>query len=583
MTFFLDGAARYKNILARPPEAPSNFLMLAFGRRESEVAKFSRALSPSYVQLGFESDAAILAVAHTPTATIRKIEDRDGRFAGLVWGVIFDAESGSERLAIDRCLAAAAAKDGALLKKNGGLYVAVLFDRRDHKLVFINDCLGARPFFVAARSGLLYGSSHALALADILPGPRRANPDAISEYLTFGFNATNHSLIGGIDNLEAASLTICDPAGNVDQSIAYDVAAAQSPPLGQRAMAARLADIIGKSYRHWTQHADNLVFGLSGGYDSRLLCALSRSHGAARQRYINVGNMRSETVMAQIVADRLGVPLEVVDMAGDRLSHYAPENSFHCRPDGFPTTKGLARLVFRQARPARMVDGYLAGAVVRGHLDHILPEALKAADTSEAVTVILQKNAITDLPFLKPAIGRAALARAFGSAAKTVARYNSGCHSITAFDLYIRQRSLITRNFLQNLDEAEPCLPYFDPELIALKRTYPYADFGLATYQEIFRLLAPDLVDLPHNKDMKAEEPKDKVSRQERARILRAIARYAKGEGRSYLDTTYVLAHLGLGLFSPKHIYTMTRLMFIDMLNHVCATNGIGFDWNELA
>lgn len=572
-------AGGYFNSLLTPPDRLGNLVFFSFGRKGPTEHHFAQHVSAKYKEICISSEISILKIAHTESATVKEFHDQHGRFSGIIWGIAHDRQTGSEEVAIENCIRAIEKKSYDILNDIAGLFVFIILDRHENKLYIINDYIGARPFFIYMNNGIMNGSSHALALANILPRPLKPNYDAVSEYLIFTINVSRNSLVEGINRPRAGSVTSTYAGSDVVEEVKYNTVTATLPAMGTDDMASLASEIVERSNRNWLKHSSKLAYGLSGGYDSRLLCALSLGNQDASKLYINIRNLPSETVMAQKVAELLGIPLEVLEFSED---WYLPESRHHITADGFPISKGLGRLILRHAPDHRIVDGYLGDALLRGHLDHIIPSSLNEKDNDETINTILNRMAGSTMPLLKKHIRRNVIKRAFTGASNTVKEYNTGCHAVTSFDLFIRQARLISRNFLQNIDACEPCLPFYDPELIRLKRAYPYADFTIDTYQAVYKRLAPQLAGMPHNSQLDTAPPKDHISRNDKKWIRDALIKSISATQRQYLDTSYTISGLLLNFYSPKWSHIMVRLRNIWNVLAICEANAIHFDWKEL-
>lgn len=576
---FIDPGIDFRNVLSKDAVLNHHSILFGFGPDDAVNARFDGKISDRFERHVMRGNGSSLLLFHSPGATIQPISEPGGRFTGFCWGTLFDKDDGTLATAVAKIVRAAETLRSDGLGDLSGLFVAVILDQQENRLHLISDSLGARPFFTTEVKDMLFGSSYALALADFMPGRARADLDAISQYFVFGFNATNGSMIDGVTRIDAASHNIW--AGQKQQTQRFGQVQPLEKAIGYQAMAEQTHAITARSYRHWTQGKPQLTFGLSGGFDSRYLCALSVNDASGKHRYINVQSLLSETISAQQVADKLGVPLEVIKVGNNDWDSYAPEGVFHCRPDGFPVTKSVCRLVNRQTPGTPMVDGFLGGTLLRGALDGILgrPEDPSDKTVGQAVMHKMTRNI---MGIFKPEIKSSMLKRAYAAGLDTIENYKTEGHAITAFDIFMRQRFYISNNFLQNIDLAEPCLPFLDPDLISLKRRYPHSDFTFDTFKEIFARFMPKLAGLPHNEELKVAEPPTDLSRNELMWALGALPRYSLGARNDFLNKSFALPRMGLGLASRRYAYVIMPLMFLDMMLKVCETNNIALDWDIL-
>jgi hypothetical protein len=181
--------------------------------------------------------------------------------------------------------------------------------------------------------------------------------------------------------------------------------------------------------------------------------------------------------------------------------------------------------------------------------------------------------------FLVPHVRAKVVKRAIANATDLLNRHHTQGNLITAADLFLRQRSYISNNFLQNLHEREPCLPFMHPELVTLKRTHPTSDFGVSTYRRIFEMHAPNLMMLPHNKELNETPASVGLSEVERSSIGRLLREVALNGYRGAVDRAYVLPRLALARVTRRYAYAVAPILFLSMLIRVCEAYDIDLEW----
>lgn len=558
-----------------------NAILFSFGAADQVRHHFTNRQKPAFFEAHeWESDSGTpfeLVLWHGQHARLAFIGDQESDWRGIVWGRLFDTVDGTSQTAIGDLLTFARSGETHRLRQLGGLFVTILFSGQSGLLYIVNDCLGVRPLFIYEKASLLLGASHALLLSDHIEGEKRAHMGAVSQYLLYGYNATRSSLLDGVYRPPPSSVTRWRE-GRCDSHI-YAPSAKPQTAIGNAAMAERVHPVVSTSYVHWTKDEHSLVIGLSGGYDSRYLTALATRNATPKQRFVNVSSEPGETINAQATASSLNLDLDVLAVYGSIWDAYAPEDVFHGRPDGFPVTKSVCRLVAREAPGFSMVDGFLGDALIRGHLDHLVGKGDEGSGAG-ALETLLGKMQVTVLRRLMPRHHEAIRTRALEEARVTRECVGNDIKEITFVDLYMRQRSYIDNNFVQNMHETEPVLPFLSPELIAIKINYPFEDFGRETYAQIFSTHFPALAELGHNRALVNAREAERVSRIHRRWALQILGRSVLRKAPRVLDYSFLVPRLLLAMARPEQAYIVQIAIFAAMLEWLCEANNIKIDWN---
>lgn len=90
-----------------------------------------------------------------------------------------------------------------------GMFAFALWDERNGRLVLARDRMGKKPLYYMQQDGCLAFASEIKALAQVLPFRRRLDPQALSQYLTFGYVMPPLTLFDGVYKLgPGESLTV---------------------------------------------------------------------------------------------------------------------------------------------------------------------------------------------------------------------------------------------------------------------------------------------------------------------------------------------------------------------------------------
>ncbi len=208
-----------------------------------------------------------------------------------------------------------------LIERLHGMFAIALWDDRERKLFLIRDRLGVKPlYYTQLPDGSLAFASTARALrvADLAGD---LNPDAIAEFLEFGYITDARCIYQGLHKLRAGHMLEWSASGirescywtppSVDphKPIAFNEAVEQTEHLFLRAVEMRLfADVpVGAL--------------LSGGVDSSLVCwAIARLGGNLTAYTIATpGDPSDESADAVSTARALGISHQVLPMRPEEI------------------------------------------------------------------------------------------------------------------------------------------------------------------------------------------------------------------------------------------------------------------------
>ncbi|MFL6213171.1 MAG: asparagine synthase (glutamine-hydrolyzing) [Blastocatellia bacterium] len=207
----------------------------------------------------------------------------------------------------------------AMVARLRGMFAFALWDDERRKLFLVRDRLGVKPLVYIADGQSLAFASTARALKDAgLTGD--LNPQAIAEYLEFGFITDDRAVYRNVIKVPAAGIvewadgrvtTRCywqPPEVNPSLRISFDEAVEETERIFVESVRLRL-------------HADVPVGALlSGGVDSSLVCWATAKLGADVAAYTvgTPGDVWDESEDARATAQQLGVRHHVLEMsAGD--------------------------------------------------------------------------------------------------------------------------------------------------------------------------------------------------------------------------------------------------------------------------
>lgn len=522
----------------------------------------------------FNGQDVDLEVFATQNTTLNVYCSDEGRFTLTVWGPCFDVGDGRADTAARAIFATAEMEWIKPLDDLGGLFVAVLHDRKCQSLQIFGDVLAIRPFFYLESGGALVGASRALDLARVSPGGAKASKSMLALSACSSQEVTGGALIEGVSRLPAARrFSWCNGAGELKELYpAYQPAEA----IGVEETAKQIHDLVKQSTRWWCGSATQVSVGLSGGFDSRLLVGLLAGQPDIGLKVLHVATHPSETRAAWAVAEQLSLNLEVLPAPGHIWDQYGRSRLMHEMATGFPITKNLNYLLATEASSCRLANGFLGEHIVRGYFDNVLQKYEDDSSEEELAQSLYDyytKDKLNNM-FLNDS--------AYSFTKKSMQKFKEHFLSfnfvrgraVGTFNMLSRQRNYISNNFLQNLARHEPIIPIFDPRIVRIKFERPYTDFVPETFQTLFALFYPRLAAIPRGDTVHTH--RCKILSEQARHLLWQLPRMELGR---ILNWKWLLPRLAHAGFARRFAYVPTALMKLARIEHICRDHDIDLDW----
>ncbi len=188
-----------------------------------------------------------------------------------------------------------------------GMFAFALWDAPRQRLLLARDRLGIKPLVYMLHAGrLLWGSEiKAILTAGV---PRRVDPAALHDYLSFDYVPGPRTMFDGISKLPAGHLLIWD--GDMQVRRYWDVPAKQHDVGHDRGeLRAHLRNLLEDAVREAMVSDVSVGAFLSGGLDSSVVVALMSRLAKAPVRTFSVGfreRSYNELPYARMVAERYG-------------------------------------------------------------------------------------------------------------------------------------------------------------------------------------------------------------------------------------------------------------------------------------
>lgn len=203
-----------------------------------------------------------------------------------------------------------------LVARLRGMFAFGLWDDAHRRLFLVRDRLGVKPLLYSqSPSGGLTFASTARALA-LASRNRSIDPDAVLEYLEFGWVSGQRSIYEGIQKLPPATILQWDAEGSATREWTY-WSVPPPEPLNPGTSFEQIVEETGARFREAVKlrlEADVPVGALlSGGIDSSLVCWAVADAGADITAFtVATGGIEDESADAAAIAKRLGIRHQVI-------------------------------------------------------------------------------------------------------------------------------------------------------------------------------------------------------------------------------------------------------------------------------
>jgi asparagine synthase (glutamine-hydrolysing) len=230
-----------------------------------------------------------------------------------------------------------------------GAYTAVVLDPRRRRLLLATDSVASYPLYWTATSDELVFAPDLAAVLRHSRVPRRLNPAAVADYLTFGFPLGVKTLAEGVDQVPPGTTLVFDwETGAVTQHRIGSVVDHFRPWKGdQRDYSSAVAGAFDRSVARALSGGHTFGMSLSGGVDSRAILS-------AASKWTTTP-MATQTLGVKGCADEV-IAGQLARLAGTRHTFFELDDRY------------LREFLSNLARMVRLTDGM--------YLSHGLTEIL---------------------------------------------------------------------------------------------------------------------------------------------------------------------------------------------------------------
>lgn len=524
--------------------------------------------------------ATRLEVVSGPGARVLTFNDRRTKCCAYLWGRAAHRRWNSDQL-LPRLVDAVIGRRPADLSDLIGTFVALVDDRLNGQVAVVTDALGLQPFFVGSRAGAFAGGSDVWAIGRAGLCGSRLNYDAVSSWLLHGYECGDDTLMQDLHRPAPAAITYYRGASTTPVRYHRPIGGEARPQRTEIADA--IHDNVSQAFDLLTADIPDLNIALSGGFDSRLVAAMSKRKLGDRARATVVKEIDSDAFVAERVAQTLKMPLEVINTDGSRWNIY--DEPFGFSPAGFPITKQVSWVVANKRPGVPLISGFLGDSLVRGSADR--RDGKLDRETTEDLTVVQSRHrqaANNRLDLLDPAFARRCEDRAISVLRRmTDAGTELGKPNLY-LSLYLGHRCYLANNFTQHFDISEAVMPFHLWNLVDLRFRNEYDCFTWETYDLLFRRHYPALADIPHNQ-------RSDIPNQAKAVPSRRVRQWAGGLLGQLANpqclpivnrrkTIPRLAGAWLGRRDVQDVSIFLRRLYL--LEQRARQGGIEFDWNKV-
>jgi hypothetical protein len=468
------------------------------------------------------------------------------------------------------------------LRQLAGSFIALIDNRKTGAVSIVTDVAGTRAFFAGHDGDALVCGSDVWTMAQLGWISRRLNYDAIAAWVRAGYDFTEGSLFSDVSLVGAGAVTTIQNCEASVKTFAVFDGGRDKPP--REELLDRIHAAVTRSFLTATRELGPFQIALSGGFDSRYVAALAVEHGLDL-RATCLSDRPSEAPTAAKVAERLGIPLQIVATNGSRWNAF--DEPFHFAPSGFPISKqqSYAAAIQNPGRPC--LNGFMGDGMIRNPVDRL--EGKLPWETSEEPARLylrgqLAKPAFARFDLVEPDILHRCDERTLPICRRHIAKYAHTANVFASVMYLCRHRTYFGNNFTQHLSVAEPILPFANYDLIQNKcRTHPDC-FSWETYEALFARFYPRLADIPHNeKSGGKQQPDYQPSAATPIWLRRVLTAMIVGNRLKILNRTRAIPRLLRALREGKNADITALFTYrLLLLEQRLLDAGVELDWDAI-
>ena len=482
------------------------------------------------------------------------------------------------------------------LRELHGPFVVLIDDRKHRQIRFITDPLGIRPWLVGSHGGKLVLGSHVLEICRAGLSGGKPDYDALACWLRYNIDFTAGSIVEDYRHAAPGTISTYDPSGRLIERVGYAPFEYDEKCVERDQMLDDLHDIVSHSYETLTREASEINLPLSGGFDSRLICAMVSRNGHREQTHLaTVHNADHEIIPARKVTEALGLPLEIIPAAGRHILDLF-DDPFAYGSGGFPNGRNLACAVARRRPGMPLLSGFIGDLLMRVAMSKAGNEYFDKDSqnlSADALTAAAHEHygfLLHRLDLCRGNLSQRADERARQLMKRAVEAGMAKGKPLMHVELYNRQRFYFANIFLQHLDAAEAMAPYYNWALINYRTRHARSCFYPDNYPQLFRRFVPQIAEIPHSSHFRdlakasGKMPPDAAPRHLRTWSIDLLDAFVPpASTSSAIDRKKLLLRLPRGLLRESRC--QNELMFLYKLHafeRTLGECGVKVDWEKV-
>jgi hypothetical protein len=380
-------------------------------------------------------------------------------------------------------------------------FVILIDDRRRRRIHFVSDCLGLQPWFAGSFGGRLVAGTEVLGIGEAGLASGEVDYDSVASWLIYHFTCTGGSVAADYRRVANGAVSAFDPCGCLAGETVYAKVSYVRDVVPPDQLVEALYERAGQSFDRLVRGLDEVNLPLSGGYDSRLLCALAVDRGL-RANVTLVDSRPQEREGAVEAARALGVPLRIVPTGPRKVDLF--DDPLFFMAEGFPSPRNLTNAIARLHPGMPLLSGFLGDGMMRGGLTAGYQNYLKQDEAGlddEALA-----HAVHDFSFLEtnkhhllrtPIVDRA-IARAKAALSPVIRQGRIAGRPLMYSTLRLTQCRYLSNIFLSHQAVTDALLPYCTWDLVEFNAAHT-GSFDAETYPRLFRRYFPRLDGIAHS------------------------------------------------------------------------------------
>jgi hypothetical protein len=461
-----------------------------------------------------------------------------------------------------------------------GSFVVIVDEPIHHRITFVTDILGLRPFFIGKHNGHIVFGTDVWTLYRAGLTNSTIDYDAVSEWIMYGYSVGERSLFSDLSRLPPGAAVIFQDGKYSEIEYTQFQPKAHTPSAEE--VVEDIHTIVSSNVKTLMADHPRISVALSGGNDSRFLLALCSSLTNTITKCATVSFIKAEGYVATQVADTFGLPLKIIPVKRSIWDIY--DNVYHFTPNGFPITKFVTYCVAKEYPGLPMLNGFVGDVFIRGSVDKIYGRY--ETEWNENLADVLQRG-LSMYSFkvfrklIRKDIFERIRMRSHPPMEKAVLKAPNIGKVFNWGYFYYRQRHYISNNFIQHIGISEALIPFYSWPLLAYKMEHESKVFSRYIYQRIFQTYYPELAKIPNSNDL--------VSDKKAFRVAQCTKQWAGQMLATILNKNY-LSLLNKGLCVPLGIACFAgfrqaeRAIFLFkrlyLLEKKVKEAGLDFDWN---